>query len=90
MPKKAKLEAAVLKARADWRRVCNDHASTSDDRRRVFAGWKRAESELTRALLLWKSLRAERRKAAADRRRANADLDWLKTNVDRRKQVRRP
>jgi hypothetical protein len=90
MPKKVKLEAAVTRARANWRKMCANHDATAEDRHRAFAAWKRAESVRNKALLLWKSALADRRRAISDRRKANVNSDWLKENADRRRQVRRP
>jgi len=90
MPKRSKLEAAVVSARARWRKMCANHASTAGDRHKAFADWKRAESALNKGLLLLRSAAAERRRAAADRRKANVNADWLKDNANRRKTVRRP
>jgi len=97
MPKMLKLQAAVIKARGNWRKVCADDATTAAARRNAYSDWKKAEGTLTRALLLWKSLDAERRKTIverrkliADRRKANVNADWLNANADRRKTARRP
>jgi hypothetical protein len=90
MPKKAKLQAAVLEAKINWRNVCANRASTVEDRHRAYAAWKKAESALTRTILLLKSGAAERRVATVDRRGANANSNWLEANSDRRKTVRRP
>jgi len=90
MKKQMKLEAAVLAAKSKWRKVCAAPGSTADDRHRAFAAWKKAESVRNKALLLWKTALAERRRAAADRRKAHLHAEWLKNNADRRKRARRP
>jgi hypothetical protein len=90
MKKKEKLEAAVSDARANWRKECASPGSTAEDRHKAFTAWKKAEIVRNKALLVWKSTNANRRKTIADRRKTIASTDLLEARTDRRGQARRP
>ena len=85
-----KLETTVVKAKANWRKVCVRPGSTTDDRRNAFAVWKKAEIARNKAILIWKNVLANRRKALADRRKAHLGAGSLQENANRRKAARRP
>ena len=87
MKKEDKVELALVKAKANWRKVCFKHDSTDADRRSARAAWKKAQIARDRALAIWRAALLERRRAAADRRKANAPVP---TEQDRRKTTRRP
>ena len=89
MKKKEKLEVALVKARANWRRTCDSAGATAAERRKALVVWKKAREERDRALEIWRRELAERRRTSADRRKAQADSDWLKRNNDQRKLPRR-
>ena len=95
MKKQDKVEAAVVKAKANWRRVCDSPDSSAGDRRTARAMWKKAQVERDRAFAIWRAELIDRRKAAADRRktaadRRNANADRAREQADRRKTSRRP
>ena len=88
--KNEKLESTVIKAKANWRKVCARPGSTTDDRRNAFAVWKKAEIARNKAKLIWRNALANRRKAMADRRKAHPGTGSLQENANRRKAPRRP
>ena len=95
--KRDKFELALVKANANWRRICDDANSTVSDRLRGRQEWKKAQIARDKARVLWRQALAERRRAEADRRQAQADR--RKSNAgtalnrklpDRRTGARRP
>ena len=88
--KSEKFEITVVKAKANWRKVCARPGSTTDDRRNAFAAWRKAEIARNKAILIWKNVLANRRKAIADRRKARPDTGLLQEITNRRKAARRP
>ena len=97
MNKRDKFEIALVKAKAHWRRICDDPNSSVSDRQRGRQEWKKAQIARDKALALWRQALAERREARADRRKAQADR--RKTSAagglnrklpDRRTGARRP
>ena len=88
--KSEKFEITVVKAKANWRKVCARPESTTDDRRNAFALWKKAEIARNKAILIWRNVLANRRKAIADRRKAHPGTGSLQENANRRKTPRRP
>ncbi len=88
--KNEKLATAVVEAKANWRKTCARPGATADDRRKAFAAWKKAEIARNKAALIWKNVLANRRKALADRRKAQLGASWLQVNANRRKAARRP
>lgn len=79
-----KLDALVVKAKAEWRRTLADPSASAEDRRKARANWKSAVAKKDRALAIWLQARANRRKLDADRRRSS-DPDWQDRNADRRR-----
>jgi len=97
MNKRDKFEHALVKAKANWRRICDDPNSTVSERQRGRQEWKKAQVARDKALALWRQALADRRRAEADRRQSQADR--RKANVgsilnrklpDRRTTTRRP
>jgi hypothetical protein len=94
--KRDKFEIALVKAKAHWRRICDDPNSSVGDRQRGRQEWKKAQIARDKALALWRQALAERREARADRRRAQADrrkanaAGGLRKLPDRRSSARRP
>lgn len=88
--KNEKLESSVVKAKANWRKICVRPGSTTDDRRNAFAVLKKAEIARNKAILIWRNVLANRRKALADRRKAHLGIGSLQENANRRKAPRRP
>lgn len=79
-----KVDALVVKAKAEWRRTLADPSASPEDRRKARANWKSAVAKKDRALAIWLQARANRRKLKADRRRSS-DPDWQDRNADRRR-----
>lgn len=90
MGQRDKFQSALVKAKANWRRVCDSSDSTAGDRLRARVDWRKAQVARDRALLVWRQALAERRRTAADRRKANPNIAWTKEHSDRRKLTRRP
>jgi hypothetical protein len=97
MQPKERLEAALRKAKIEWRRVIDSPESTSSQRRRALADWKKALARREFALIELQRARAERRKTIIDRRKATIDRrisgaegDGARAQPDRRKNARRP
>jgi len=90
MKNKGKLEDAVIKARANWRKQCGSDGSTAENRHKAFTAWKKAEIIRNKALLVWKSENSNRRKTNAERRKQVVSTDFLEAGTDRRRQARRP
>jgi len=63
-----KYESALIKAKADWRRTCDDPKASATDRRDALYTWRRARGDRDRARIKWRLLQEERRRTAADRR----------------------
>lgn len=82
-----KLDALVVKAKADWRRTLADSLASAEDRRKARAAWKSAVARKDRAMAIWLQARENRRKLASDRRMAS-DPDWQAAGADRRKAAR--
>jgi hypothetical protein len=90
MDQKEKLEAALRKAKIEWRRIVDSPKSTPSERRRALSDWKKAGADLDLALVLLRRTLADRRRAIVDRRKASAESGWAKEHADRRKMKRRP
>ena len=90
MEQKEKLEAALRKAKIEWRRICDSPKSTATERRKALTDWKKALARRELALVAWQRARAERRRAMLDRRKPGLDSGWAKQHADRRKAARRP
>jgi hypothetical protein len=90
MGKRDKFESTLVKAKANWRRVCDSPNSTANDRLRGRVAWKNAQIARDKARALWRQARAERRRENSDRRKASAKGTWSNERRDRRKSSRRP
>ena len=90
MELKEKIEAALRKARIEWRRAVDSPNSTPAERRKALAEWKKALARRELALVSWQRARAERRKSIIDRRKSSAETGWTGENADRRRNARRP
>jgi len=93
--KRDKFEIALVKAKAHWRRICDDPNSSASDRQRGRQEWKKAQIARDKALALWRQALAERRRAQpdrrrADRRKASTGSALNRKLPDRRTSARRP
>ncbi len=79
-----KLDALVVKAKAEWRRTLTDSRSSVEERRKARAAWKNAVAKKDRAMAIWLQARSNRRQVASDRRKAG-DPEWQEKGADRRK-----
>ena len=89
MKQKEQLEAAIRKAKIEWRRIVDSPKSTPSERSRALAEWKKASADLELALALLRRTAAERRRAILDRRKASVDSGWAKEHGNRRNMKRR-
>ncbi len=82
-----KLDALVVKAKAEWRRTLTDSKTSVEDRRNARASWKSAVAKKDRAMAIWLQARSNRRLVASDRRKSG-DPEWQEKSADRRKAER--
>lgn len=79
-----KLDALVVKTKAEWRRTLTDAKASVEDRREARATWKSAVAKKDRAMAIWMQARSNRRQVTSDRRKSGGP-GWQDKGANRRK-----